>query len=306
MGQKKSMKKAFIFLALLSCIAPRHTVAQPGNWQWEVTVDVFEGTLQGFFNGAFHDLKACANDTVSAYDDIHAGVGLIYEKTPQSVLSGIKDLGNAMGPLQQGLTDCKAAYGDIQKFVNAFKQLENPETFAFHVGKDLLVNGKDIYQEVMAAVQLWQSQSYLDCGVKIGEALNKLLIGFDAQTSTLGSPSLEGSTREELEAAFMKKWGHIVTIAEVKPLDEEFPPEPPSCIAELKKVCGQCFNGASPDMGCLEKCGPMHIPELVKAGCKKPAEAPQPEPQPGRSLLQANPFAGLTNAISSITGAWSS
>ena len=50
-----------------------------------------------------------------------------------------------------------------------------------------------------------------------------------------------------------------------------FPPEPASCIAELKKVCGQCFKGASPDMGCLEKCGPAHIPELVKAGCKKPA-----------------------------------
>merc|ERR1719502_352754 len=50
-----------------------------------------------------------------------------------------------------------------------------------------------------------------------------------------------------------------------------FPPEPASCIAELQKVCGQCFKGDSSDMGCLKKCGYAHIPELVKAGCKKPA-----------------------------------
>merc|ERR1719313_992013 len=47
-----------------------------------------------------------------------------------------------------------------------------------------------------------------------------------------------------------------------------FPPEPASCIAEVKKLCGHCGT----DMACLKKCGYAHIPQLVKAGCKKPAQ----------------------------------
>ena len=37
----------------------------------ETTVDVFEGTLQGFFGSSqFPALKSCANETVDAYDQI--------------------------------------------------------------------------------------------------------------------------------------------------------------------------------------------------------------------------------------------
>merc|ERR1711871_1490711 len=170
---------------ILSCIVcasfaaaapPNRQLLQSHGWQWEVTVDVFEGTLEGFFSG-FKDLKACANDTVSAYDDINNAVSLIKQQTPASVLQGIKSLGAALNALKEGLVDCKAAYGEIQSFVKAFEQFSNPGTFAFHVGKDLLVNGKDIYQEITQAVSLWNSQSYLDCGQQIGKALYKLVVG---------------------------------------------------------------------------------------------------------------------------------
>ena len=134
------------------------------------------GLPAGFFSG-FKDLKACANDTVSAYDDINNAVSLIKQQTPASVLQGIKSLGAALNALKEGLVDCKAAYGEIQSFVKAFEQFSNPGTFAFHVGKDLLVNGKDIYQEITQAVSLWNSQSYLDCGQQIGKALYKLVVG---------------------------------------------------------------------------------------------------------------------------------
>ena len=50
-----------------------------------------------------------------------------------------------------------------------------------------------------------------------------------------------------------------------------FPPEPASCIAEVKKLCGQCGT----DMACLKKCGYAHIPQLVKAGCRKPSTSSQ-------------------------------
>merc|ERR1711924_273120 len=114
------------------------------DWKWEVTVDVFEGTIEGFFSN-FKDLKACANDTVTAYDEIHSAIGLIEQSTPSSVLQGIKDLGTALEALKSGLVDCKAASTETTQFVKGFSQFKSPLSFAFHVGKDLLVNGRDIY-----------------------------------------------------------------------------------------------------------------------------------------------------------------
>jgi len=35
--------------------------------------------------------------------------------------------------------------------------MSNPKSFAFHVGKDLLVNGKDIYKETKTAVNDWNN-----------------------------------------------------------------------------------------------------------------------------------------------------
>jgi hypothetical protein len=141
-------------------------------------VSVFEGTLEGFFAGSrFADLKNCANDTVDTFEDIKSAVSLLEKKTPSSVLAGLKDLGKAYGALKDGLVKCKAAEAEIQAFVKAIEQFKTPEQFAFHVGKDLLVNGRDIYAEVKQAVADFKSQNYLNAGVQIGEALNKLIVG---------------------------------------------------------------------------------------------------------------------------------
>lgn len=40
-----------------------------------------------------------------------------------------------------------------------------------------MVNGVDILNEIETAVSDWKAQSYRDCGVQIGTALNQLLIG---------------------------------------------------------------------------------------------------------------------------------
>ena len=89
----------------------------------------------------------------------------------------IEDLGSALSALKDGLVQCKAAEGDIQNFVKVIEQFKSPLQFAYHVGKDLLVNGKDIYTEITTAVTDWKAQSYRDAGIQIGEALEKLLVG---------------------------------------------------------------------------------------------------------------------------------
>lgn len=55
-----------------------------------------------------------------------------------------------------GMSDCthiKADWTSVVKMVEVFK---TPEAFVWHVGKDLLINGKDIYAEIMAAVDFYE------------------------------------------------------------------------------------------------------------------------------------------------------
>jgi hypothetical protein len=56
-------------------------------------------------------------------------------------------------------------------------ELSNPSTFAFHVGKDLVVNGRDIYREINTAVKDWKAGDYDDFGVQVGHALYQLFVG---------------------------------------------------------------------------------------------------------------------------------
>jgi len=46
-----------------------------------------------------------------------------------------------------------------------------------HVGKDILVNGKDIFHHVEALESAWNEKNYLEAGKDIGEILEEILVG---------------------------------------------------------------------------------------------------------------------------------
>ena len=147
------------------------------DWQWQVTVDIFEGVLEGFFS-EFSDLKKCAQDSASAYENIKAGISDLDSGHASGVKKGLREIGSALDSLRHALPDCKAAASEIEDFGKVIeKGFKNPLSFVFHLGKDLIVNGRDIYGEITQSVQLWKQQSYLDSGVQIGKALEKLLVG---------------------------------------------------------------------------------------------------------------------------------
>lgn len=128
----------------------------------------------GFFDSStFPNLKDCASEATDTYTEIKQAIG---ELEAGSMKAGLSDLGKALGGLKQALADCKASSADITKFAKAIEDgFEHPLSFLFHLGKELLVNGKDIYAEVTTAVADWKAQSYRDAGVQIGAALAKVL-----------------------------------------------------------------------------------------------------------------------------------
>jgi hypothetical protein len=58
------------------------------------------------------------------------------------------------------MTECKATASAISNVVTMIKSFSSPVSFAYHVGKDIIVNGKNIYHEISTAVSDYDSSNY--------------------------------------------------------------------------------------------------------------------------------------------------
>ena len=71
--------------------------------------------------------------------------------------------------MKDALSDCNFK-GDIERIKAMGEIFASPWTFAYHVGKDILVNGMNIYNEINGAVNAYDHQQWENFGYNIGEA----------------------------------------------------------------------------------------------------------------------------------------
>lgn len=83
------------------------------------------------------------------------------------------------------MADCSSTQADWQKLENIAKDLSNPKSIAMHIGKDILVNGKDIFSEVTTAVSDYKSSQWKDFGKQVGEAAAKVVLGEKKPTKAI-------------------------------------------------------------------------------------------------------------------------
>ena len=65
----------------------------------------------------------------------------------------------------------------LKKLEAMLKEFKDPKSFAYHVGKDLLVNGTNIYHQISDAVTQYKAGKYEAFGEDIGDSLALVLIG---------------------------------------------------------------------------------------------------------------------------------
>ena len=82
--------------------------------------------------------------------------------------------------MKQEVQYCEGVKADWEKLVKMVEIFNNPASFVYHVGKDLIVNGRQIYHDVDDSITQYDNKSYEAFGHDIGDALAKLIIG-DAQ-----------------------------------------------------------------------------------------------------------------------------
>lgn len=160
---------------LAKVFAPRPALHKP-DWP-----KVALGAIEGFtgLEGTLEQL--CLTELKSEEQQMNAAVQLIREKDAKDVLKGLEQVAEALKGVPTAVQECKNATADAkaeaQKLEQALALMKHPVKFAYHVGKDLVVNGKDILKEIEAASLAYESEQWENFGMDLGEALRELLVG---------------------------------------------------------------------------------------------------------------------------------
>jgi hypothetical protein len=136
---------------------------------------------EGFFVGAFGaegmDVSSCIKDADQVFTDAHSAITDFEKKDITSIAKGLGEVADMLKGMQSAISDCKDIPADATRIVDMVKAFKSPTSFAWHVGKDLLLNGHDIYNDIDDGIKSFNSKNWNKFGQDIGHASAKLLLG---------------------------------------------------------------------------------------------------------------------------------
>lgn len=112
----------------------------------EISKGIIKGALEA---ENLEDIEKCLRDGDQIYLDFKKAVYNFELKTTNGTINGLKNLGNAIQIISSEFKSCKTDLKKLSQLANFFK---SPSSFAFHLGKDLMVNGVDIMKHISDAV----------------------------------------------------------------------------------------------------------------------------------------------------------
>ena len=154
---------------------------------------------EGFFHGEIISLENCATNAEDAFYSIqNAANELDVDGSSMSRMgSAIEDIADAIEEIENVAKDCKSAYSQVMQLVSSIENgIADLPGFAFHCGKDLIMNGVHIYDDVKHAESDWKNQNYREFGVNIGKIIDLVAVGSGFK-GTMDSDSV-GATLQSL------------------------------------------------------------------------------------------------------------
>ncbi|CAD8099315.1 unnamed protein product [Paramecium primaurelia] len=154
----------------------------------EVIGIIFEGLLDGIVDASqikAKDIKACLNVASGIVIDFEKAVRLLEDGSVSSVIQALQSFVEGLSEFPKALETCQSSSQEAlklaQKIKDLIEALQNPSSFIYHIGKDLIINGKDIYQEIFAAVDDWKYGNWSDFGFQLGKAMEQIFIGLQKE-----------------------------------------------------------------------------------------------------------------------------
>lgn len=122
-------------------------------------LDITKGFLEGALAAeGLDDIGKCMDDSKDlvadaqkTYTDCKDGSIFTKAKCVEDISALIKDIIAAT-------SKCKALKDDMAKLAEMAAVFSNPASFIWHVGKDMLVNGRAIGKEINAAIKAYKNE----------------------------------------------------------------------------------------------------------------------------------------------------
>ena len=148
-------------------------------------------------------LPTCVQDSLRFEEGVVAALKLFEKKTVAGIKDGLQALSDALThTLPAAVKACDGTEAEIAAVVKALEAFGSPKSFIYHVGRDLIVNGVDIFKNIMGGIVAWRGKQYFAFGENIGKALKDVLLGSDRSAPAL-QLVLKKLTRKDYEHIFV-------------------------------------------------------------------------------------------------------
>jgi len=166
------MNKKLVTAALVGAISAQQTV------DYVMVEQVVEGVLIGALDAeGFDDITKCITDAEGVVTDVEKAFNDFEKNTTQGAISGVKDIADLLKNIKSGMQDCSHLEADWKTMEKMVEIFSSPTSFAYHIGKDLAINGVSIFKEVSEAIGDYKMKEWKEFGINVGKATAKTFIG---------------------------------------------------------------------------------------------------------------------------------
>jgi hypothetical protein len=171
-GNKVGQALSQVFLNGTSKIPPK-----PDENTTSPYLYIAQGVVEGI-GAALHwdQVKPCIKEPKDSYNDISSAIQFFRAGDRVNVTLGFAAIGSVLQDIPAALQDCAGAYGKAANLTKALAAIEDAATYFSIVGKNALINGVDIYEEVFTASQDFDVGAWKDFGTNVGQTFAKLLL----------------------------------------------------------------------------------------------------------------------------------
>jgi hypothetical protein len=155
-----------------------------------ITSDQALDLLEGFLEGAvaaesFDELSKCITDAEPMIPAAEKAFKDCKTNSLNASLLCIADMAALAKEATTTLSDCENVGDDIAKLKQIVAAFTSPMSFIWHAGKDLLLNGVNIYNDIEAATDAYKAGNWKEFGKKAGDATALVVLGAESQEGFL-------------------------------------------------------------------------------------------------------------------------
>ena len=156
--------------ALVMTVACVNALSEAGAEQFaEGFMDGVFGTVEGAVK-CIRDLKRLGGEVETTVSDLKS----------HKYIGAIREVGTIAGELGSDLNDCKSGSQEAEDLYQQLETIYNGASawsVAFEVGKNVLVNGVDIYHDITGTIDSYDSHDYFTMGQDIGNGVKLAALG---------------------------------------------------------------------------------------------------------------------------------